>query len=130
MSQENLAIIKRGFEHYAATGDQLWENYAADVVVRDHESPDQAEYAGPDGVRRWLDDWGAAWDEWHVEIEEMLDAGDAVLVLIHHTARGHSSGMEMDSHDGILFTLRDGKVVALDYYTGRERALAAAGLSA
>lgn len=130
MSQENLAILKRGFEHFAATGDQLWENYAEDVVVRDHESPDQAKYVGLDGVRRWLADWGSAWDDWEIEVEEMLDAGDAVLVLIHHSARGHASGMEMDSHDGMLFTMRGGKVVALDYYTGRERALAAAGLSA
>jgi ketosteroid isomerase-like protein len=128
MSQENLAIIKRGFEHFAATGDQLWENYSEDVVVRDHESPDQAEYVGLDGIRRWLADWSSAWDVWEIEVEQMLDAGDAVLVLIHHSARGHASGMEMDSHDGMLFTMRDGKVVALDYYTGRERALAAAGL--
>jgi ketosteroid isomerase-like protein len=128
MSHENLAILQRGFEYFAATGDQLWENYFDDVVVHDHESPDQGEYVGHDGVRRWLAEWSGAWDEWHVEVEQMLDAGDAVLVLIHHTARGHASGMRMDSHDGMLFTMRDGKVKALDYYTGRERALAAAGL--
>ena len=130
MSQENLAILQRGFEHFAATGDQLWENYSEDVVVRDHESPDQAEYAGLEGVRRWLADWSSAWDQWEIEVEEMRDTDDAVLVLIHHSARGHASGMEMDSHDGMLFTMCDGKVVALDYYTGRERALAAAGFSA
>ena len=128
MSTENAETVRRGLEHYAATGDQLWENYHPDVVVRDHQSPDQAEYHGLEGVRKWLDDWGAAWDEWHVEPEELLEAGDAVLVLIHHTARGHASGMEMDSHDGLLFTFRDGKVIGLDYITGRDRALAAAGL--
>ena len=130
MSQQNLAIIQRGFEYFAATGDQVWDNYSDDVVVHDHESPDQEEYVGHDGIRRWLEDWSSAWDEWHVEVEEMLDAGDAVLALVHQTARGHASGLELDSHDGMLFTMRDGKVVALDYYTGRERALAAAGLSA
>src|SRR4051794_32778450 len=130
MSQENVEIIQRGFEHFFATGDQLWDNYADDVVVRDHESPDQDEYVGFDGFRSWLRDWGAAWDEWHVEVEEIRDAGDSVLALVHQTARGQASGVELDSHDGMLFTMRDGKVVALDYYTGRERALAAAGLSA
>ena len=130
MSQGNLAILQRGFEYFAETGDQLWENYSEDVVVRDHESPDQAEYVGLEGVRHWLADWSSAWDEWEIEVEEMIDAGNAVLVLIHHSARGHASGMRMDSHDGMLFTMRDGKVIALDYYTGRERALAAAGLSA
>jgi ketosteroid isomerase-like protein len=80
-------------------------------------------------MQEWIEDWSGAWDEWHIEIEELVDAGDAVLALIHHTARGHSSGMAMDSHDGMLFTFRNGKVVAVDYYTGRERALAAAGLA-
>jgi ketosteroid isomerase-like protein len=126
MSQENVDVIRRGFEHYAATGDQLWENYSDAVVVRDEESPDQSEYRGLDGVRRWIDDWSSAWDEWHIELEEIVDAGDAVLVLIHHTGRGHSSGLELDSHDGMLFTLEDGKVVGLDYFHDRERAVAAA----
>jgi ketosteroid isomerase-like protein len=128
MSQANVDLIKAGFEHYARTGHQPWENYSEEIVVRDHQSPDQAEYAGFAGLQQWLDDWGAAWDEWHVEVEEILDAGDAVLALIHQVARGHASGMDLDSHDGMLFTIRGGKVVALDYFTGRERALAAAGL--
>ncbi|HEX6712403.1 MAG TPA: nuclear transport factor 2 family protein [Thermoleophilaceae bacterium] len=129
MSQELVEIIERGFAHYAATGEQVWDLYSDDVVVRDHESPDQAEYLGHNGMRRWIGDWSGAWDEWRIEVEEILDAGDAVLALVHHTALGHASGMKMDSHDGMLFTFRDGKVVALDYYTGRERALAAAGLA-
>jgi ketosteroid isomerase-like protein len=129
VSAENVETIRRGFEHFAATGDQLWDNYHPQVVVRDRQSPDQAEYHGLDGVRQWLEEWSAAWDEWHVDVEEIREAGDdAVLVLVHQTARGHASGMEMDSHDGMLFTFRDGKVVGLDYLTGRERALEAAGL--
>ncbi|MFL5885576.1 MAG: nuclear transport factor 2 family protein [Thermoleophilaceae bacterium] len=129
MSEENVALIVRGYEHFAATGEPNWDTFAETIVVRDHQSPDQGEYVGHDGYQRWLDDWSAAWDEWHIEVEDVLDAGDAVLVLIHHTARGHASGMDLDSHDGMLWHIRDGKSVALDYYTGRERALAAAGLT-
>src|SRR4051812_23179976 len=130
MSQENVEVIRRGFEHWEATGEQIAEDYSPELVVRDHQSPDQAEYHGLSGMRQWLDDWSAAWEAWHIDVEEILDAGDAVLVLIHHTGRGQTSGMELDSHDGMLFTFRDGKVVSLEYFTGRERALAAAGLSA
>ena len=49
-------------------------------------------------------------------------------MLIHHTAQGSSSGLDLDSHDGMLDGFRDGKVVTVDYYTGREHALEAAGL--
>jgi ketosteroid isomerase-like protein len=129
MSQEDVKVIERGYEHFAATGEPIWEDFAETLEVRDHQSPDQAEYHGHDGWRQWIEDWSSAWDEWNVEIEGILDAGEAVLVLIHHTARGHSSGLDLDSHDGILYTFRAGKVAALDYYTGRERALEAAGLA-
>jgi ketosteroid isomerase-like protein len=129
MSSENVEVIRQGFEVYAATGEQVWENYAADVVVRDLQSPDQAEYLGHEGLRQWIEDWSTAWDDWQIELEDLLDAGDAVLALIHHSGRGHASGISMDSHDGMLFRFRDGKVVVLEYLTGRDRALAAAGLS-
>src|SRR3954453_15843009 len=67
MSQENVDVIRRGFEHYAATGDQLWENYSDAVVERDQQSPDQAEYRGLDGVRRWIADWSAAGDDGQID---------------------------------------------------------------
>jgi ketosteroid isomerase-like protein len=130
MSQDNVEAIRRGYEHFRATGEPIWEDMAETLEVRDHQSPDQGEYFGHAGWRRWIEDWSAAWNDWNVEVEEILDAGDdSVLVLIHHTARGHSSGLDLDSHDGILYGFRDGKIVKVDYYTGRERALDAAGLS-
>ena len=130
MSQENVEALRRGFEHYAQTGEPIWDEMSEQIVIRDLQSPDQAEYVGHDGFRRWLADWSGAWDEWHIDVEDILDAGgDTAVVLLHHTARGHSSGLDLDSHDGIVYTFRDGLIVRLDYYTGRERALEAAGLA-
>jgi ketosteroid isomerase-like protein len=129
MSQENVEALRRGFDHFAQTGEPIWDEMSEQLVIRDLQSPDQAEYVGHDGFRRWIADWSAAWDEWHIEVEEILDAGDAVVVLLHHTARGKSSGVDLDSHDGIVYKFRDSVIVGLDYYTGRQRALEAAGLT-
>ena len=129
MSQENVEVIRRGYEHYEATGEPIWEDFAETIEIRDHQSPDQGYYVGHEGFQRWIDDWSAAWTEWSIEVEDIVEAGDSVLVLIHHTARGSSSGLDLDSHDGILYGFRDRKVVTLDYYTGREHALEAAGLA-
>ncbi|MFL5865936.1 MAG: nuclear transport factor 2 family protein [Thermoleophilaceae bacterium] len=128
MSQENIDVIRRGFEHFEATGEPIWEDFAETIEIRDHQSPDQGYYVGHAGWKRWIDDWSAAWSEWSIEVEDIREAGDSVLVLIHHTAQGSSSGLDLDSHDGILYGFRDGKVVTVDYYTGREHALEAAGL--
>jgi ketosteroid isomerase-like protein len=129
MSQENVEVIRRGYEHFEATGEPIWDDFAETLEIRDHQSPDQGYYVGHAGWKRWIDDWSAAWSEWSVEVEDIVEAGDSVLVLIHHTARGSSTGLDMDSHDGILYGFRDGKVVTIDYYTGREHALEAAGLA-
>jgi ketosteroid isomerase-like protein len=129
MAQENVEIIQRGYEHFEATGEPVWDDFAETVEIRDHQSPDQGLYVGHAGWRRWIEDWSAAWNEWSVEVEDILDVGDSVLVLIHHTAHGSSSGLGLDSHDGILYGFREGKVVTVDYYTGRERALEAAGIA-
>jgi ketosteroid isomerase-like protein len=129
MSQENIEVIQRGYEHFEASGEPIWDDFAETLEIRDHQSPDQSYYVGHAGWRRWIDDWSAAWTEWSVEVEDIVEAGDAVLVLIHHTAHGSSSGLDLDSHDGILYGFRDGKVVTLDYYTGREKALEAAGVA-
>jgi hypothetical protein len=67
MSQENVEIIQRGFEQYFATGEPPWDVYDEGVEVYDHDTPDQGVYRGHDGVRRWLEDWGAAWAEWSID---------------------------------------------------------------
>ena len=129
MSQENVEVIRRGYEHFEATGEPIWDDFAESLEIRDHQSPDQGYYVGHAGFQRWIDDWSEAWTEWSIEVEDIVEVGDSVLVLIHHTARGSSTGLDLDSHDGILYGFRDGKVVTLDYYTGRENALEATGLA-
>jgi hypothetical protein len=44
------------------------------------------------------------------------------------TAKGESSGIAIDRQDGLVYKLRDGMVVRLDYYNNRAQALKAAGL--
>jgi len=46
MSQENVEAIRRGVEHFEATGEPIWEKMSEDVIVRDLQSPDQAEDTG------------------------------------------------------------------------------------
>jgi ketosteroid isomerase-like protein len=91
MSQANVELIRRGFEHFAATGEPIWDDFAETIEIRDHQSPDQEHYVGHDGWRRWIADWSAAWTDWNVDVEDIVEAGDSILVLIHHTARGSST---------------------------------------
>jgi ketosteroid isomerase-like protein len=79
MSQENVEIIKRGFEHFIATGEVPWDLFDENIEVHDHDAPDQGDYRGHVGYARWLEDWGAAWADWSMEAERYIDAGDPVV---------------------------------------------------
>jgi ketosteroid isomerase-like protein len=128
MSQENVQIVQRGFEQYFATGEPPWDVYDEGIEVYDHDTPDQGVYRGHAGVARWLEDWGAAWAEWSIDLEQLIDAGDSVVVFIRMRTTGLGSGIQTDREDAQVLRLRDAQVVRLDYFNDRRQALKAVGL--
>ena len=71
---------------------------------------------------------GRAWSDWSLEPQEYIDAGDQVVVMVEMKATGRGSGVEIDREDALVYTLREGKHVRLDYFNNRQQALEAAGL--
>jgi hypothetical protein len=96
MSQENVQLVQRVLGHWAATGELLWDTTDPQIEVHDHDAPDQGDYRGQEGVRLWLDDWGAAWAEWSIDLDEFIDAGNRVVIFIRMKAQGRGSGIEND----------------------------------
>ena len=129
MSQANVEIVRQGFEHFLETGEVPWASFDEGVEVHDHDTPDQGVYRGHAGYARYLADWGAAWSMWTFAPEEFIDAGDCVVAVIRMKAKGESSGIAIDRQDGLVYKLRDGMIVRLDYYNNRAQALKAVGLS-
>src|SRR5262245_32963190 len=132
MSQENVEILRRLYEHWAA-GD-----FPADFFDPDVEFSRTGAQT-PDMEGRWfgLDQFLAAFREYlqplsdlRIEAERFIDLSrDRVLVLSRQTARGKQSGVPIESEFGDLFTLRDVRIVRYDSYWNRADALEAAGLS-
>jgi uncharacterized protein len=129
MSQDNVELVRDLLEPFLATGEIVLGATAEDVVVYDHDIMDGQEYRGHEGVRRWVADWSSAWSSFTMVPEEYIDAGDCVVVLVRMRATGARSGVELDRQDGIVYRLRDGQAVQLDYYNNRRDALASAGLA-
>ena len=129
MSQENVEIVRRGFDMFLATGEPPWASVAADFEVHDHHSPDQDVYEGHAGYAQWLADWGAAWEEWSLALERLVDAGDSVVAIYSMRVKGKGSGLELDLSEAQVWKLRSGKAVQLDIYGSAGEALAAVGLS-
>lgn len=129
MSQENVDHARRGMEHWLRTGEVLWEDLHPEFEVHDHDIPDAGVYRGHDGVRDWTADFSGAFESFALEPLEYIDAGDGKVVLVARlSARGKESGVSVERLDGMVWTIRDGKTVRLDYYGSRAEAFEAAGL--
>jgi ketosteroid isomerase-like protein len=128
MSQANVELVRRAFERFG-TDEPDWDALHEEIVVHDRDIMDASEYRGHAGVRRWGEDWGAAWAEWSAEPEEFIDVDELVVAVFRVKAKGRGSGIAVERQDAMVLKVRDGKIVRLDYYNNRADALKAAGLA-
>jgi uncharacterized protein len=70
-------------------------------------------------LRMWL----SGWENWRIEAEDYLEFGDYVVVLTSYHGRGKGSGIELHQEGAHVFRIRDGKVVRLEVFAGREKAI-------
>jgi ketosteroid isomerase-like protein len=132
MSQENVEIVREGYERFAASGE-LAADLATDDFVWDmsnfHGWPEQQTYEGVDGARAFLSAWMGAWADWELELEALRDAGDKVVALMRQRGTSKAAGMPVEMSFAQVFTIRDGKQSRMEMYSDRDEALAANGLS-
>jgi ketosteroid isomerase-like protein len=131
MSQENVEIVRRGFEHFIATGEPL-DEITDPQFVWDMSTfrgwPERQTYEGSDGRREFLASWADAWEDWEINVEELLEAGDKVVAILRRRGRAKSTGLPVDMDFGQVWTIRDGKQLRMQLYASPEEALEAAGL--
>jgi ketosteroid isomerase-like protein len=129
MSEENVEIVRRAvaFE-FSGRGDRAEAEAIFDPGFAMNPLEEGPSY-GLDAIRDNIEHWETAWEELEVTAEEFIDAGDHVLVTLHHRGRGRGSGIEVDARFYELYSVSDGKVVRVDEFSERDKALEAAGLS-
>jgi ketosteroid isomerase-like protein len=90
---------------------------------------DARTFTGIEGFRQlWLD-WLEPWDAYYTVVDEVIDAGDRVVVLIRDRARRRGSNAEVELVSGSAWRFRDGRIVPIEFFGSRAEALAAAGLA-
>jgi len=132
MSQENVEIVRRGYEAFARgdieglldliDSDAQWAPAIGPMLGVDV-------VRGKDALRRFFtEDLFEGFDEFTADPLSFEDFGDKVLVQPRYTGRGKSSGLEIDHTFATIFTVRDGKVAAMRDYWTKSEALEAEGL--
>jgi ketosteroid isomerase-like protein len=83
---------------------------------------------GIDGMRAGFLDWMTPWASYRSEVEEAIDLGDRVLLLVHNFGRLEGSTAEVKISSANIWTVRDGKIARAEFFTTLDDALKAAGL--
>jgi ketosteroid isomerase-like protein len=111
----------------AAVAPLFHEDFEA--VVQDWAPGQRVRYPGLDGFRAaWLD-WLHPGESYRTDVEEMIDAGDDVVVLVRDYGRRAGMAVEVSMVGASIWTVRDGKIAKAAFYTNRSDALEAMGLS-
>ena len=61
-------------------------------------------YHGPEEVAEFLREWASGFDDFGFEADEIVDAGESVLVLLHQWGRGKGTGAKVfrAQFDGLI----------------------------
>lgn len=105
--------------------------FADDFEVRfiSHTPGVEVDYRGIDGFVEGWRDWLEPWATYQIDIEQILDAGDEVVVLLQVRARTKHGDVAMEHSPGSVWTVRNGEIVTVLLFIDRKLALTAAGFS-
>jgi ketosteroid isomerase-like protein len=135
MSQENVEIVRAIYEAAARRDDITpFELYSEDIVWDLSNAPTAALLTTPashghEGVRQSWRDAVAAFGDVNVELQELIDAGDRVLAVVHERHVGRASGVPVEATHLAVWTLAEGNVTRMEVFGDHAAALEAAGLS-
>jgi len=111
VSQENVETIRTVFEVFNREGfeatvpfltpDTVWYPFP--------EWPGDSEYHGPAGARRQVAEWTENFDDYRWEVDDVIESGEAVVLLARHTGRIKGAGTRVEQRISAVFTDFDGE---------------------
>jgi ketosteroid isomerase-like protein len=114
-------LLRRGYDHFNATGTPLEESFVADVVLVEADAVPVGgrTYEGYPGVLAALDQLTDAFDDLRIEPERLLWEGDRALVHVRLTGHGRGSGVPVSTEFWHAFDFRDGLIARWEVHLNR-----------
>ena len=131
MSVSNVDLVRLGVDAVnhrdLATLDALWTEEGE--FHSTFAASEGRVFRGPQRFRDYFDTVDEAFDDMRVEVEEVTDVGeDRLVVVLRVSGRGKGSGVNVEQHNGQVWTFVDGKVARIDSYMDRADAFEAVKL--
>jgi ketosteroid isomerase-like protein len=131
MSEENVEVVRRALAALdRGDVEQMLSMVQPDFEVRvaPELSAEPDTYRGSEGVRRYFDSFREAFEQIRFEVEQLTDAGDAVVVNMRMRAIGKATKIAVEQRNAGVWTVTDGKVAQVETYARLDEALRAAGV--
>ncbi len=132
MSQENVAVVRGIYDAFAA-GDvpAVLGAMRPDMVWNEAENfplADRNPYVGHDAIVQGVFvRLGEQWDSFAVEVDELLDAGEAVVALGHYRGTHRATGKPIRAQLVHVWRLEGGQATRFQQYTDTLQVARAAG---
>jgi ketosteroid isomerase-like protein len=126
MSQENVEIVRTAaVANNSGDIDALMELYDPEV---EFVTLLLGNYHGKAAIRPIFEENRKALSGDRLDPDELIDAGDKVIAVVHVGGAGATSGIALDDRIALVATLRGGLIVRQQSFRNKTEALEAAGL--
>lgn len=78
---------------------------------------------GYEGTLEWLSDTRETWADYSQEVEEIIERGEQVVVVLRISARGGASGVPVAQEMAVVWTFDGDRAVRARSFTSRAEAL-------
>jgi ketosteroid isomerase-like protein len=132
MTQENVEAVRAIYERFSEgdfrTSVDLFDRHVRFLMLPDAPEAEEA-FLGVEGVATGMRRLFETWADLEMEAEELIAAGDTVLVSVRQHGVARISGVPTEAHYFTLWSFRGSKVILIENFRERAQALEAAGLS-
>jgi ketosteroid isomerase-like protein len=133
---ENLDLVRsfyakteRGDFSFVDREPELRDFYAPDFEWHTREDlPDAGVRRGYEGLARLRAEWAETFDDLHLDVDELIDAGDHVVAVARICGCLRGSGHQLEVQETQVWKMRDGRATEVRAYLTRSEALNAVGL--
>jgi ketosteroid isomerase-like protein len=126
----NVDFLRRGYEALERGDLDTFEELARERLGPDfafHLVWDGRVLRGFEGTQEWIADTRDTWEGYSQKLEEIVDRGDRVIVVVNISGRGGESGVPVAQELAIVWTFEGEHAVEARSFTSRAEAFEALG---
>jgi uncharacterized protein len=125
-----VEIVRAAYEFATRTGEPDLAAFHPDVVWHTREDlPDSRAYRGRDAVAKLFSEWLESFEDFRMDVGELIDAGEQVIAVLRVSGRVRGSDQEVEMPEMHVCRMLDGKIIEVREYPTSAEALKAVGLT-